>query len=220
MYRIKNPGRYFTVKEVQTVSGVTDLKDHQEEVYGKYKEDADSMREAAQAITNGMGDLSVTKLGAVEQMPMSFEFVVKEDKSLEFTPMFELRLEDEQWFNRETKRIQLMRKRMADEYNPYVVQKIAEKERPAGKLYGSCDFIGKKIKPGEQVWGVAIWSDTNYTADRFSIVINGLTNVRKYEPEEGKYTYKNLQLFYWHPGDLDIFRLGQPGGLDFNWIFE
>lgn len=222
LYRIKNPARYFSVKEVQTVDGVKELKDRQEEVFGKYQEDADALQDAAKALYSGSGleMPSVTKLGAVEPMPMSFEFTTQKDKTLEFTPLFELRMEDEQWLDPERKRMVLRRRKLADEYNPYVVKKIAEKERPSARLYGSCDFIGKKIKPEEEVWGVAIWSDVNFTADRFSIVINGLTNVRKYEPEEGKYFYKNLKLNYWHPGDLDIFRFGQPGGLDFEWIFE
>lgn len=224
MYRIKNPAQYFTVKEVQTVDGVSELKGRQEEVYGKYQEDAEALTAAGAPLAETLHATqelpTVTKLSNVEAMPMSYEFITRKDKSLEFTPLFELRMEDEQWMDRTDRRKKLRRRKLVDEYNPYVVKKIAEKERPAGKLYGSCDFIGKKIKPGEEVWGVAIWSDLNYTADRFSIVINGLTNVRKYEDEEGKYFYKNLKLNYWHPGDLDIFRFGQPGGLDFEWIFE
>lgn len=221
MYRIKNPGQYFTVKEVQTVKGVSELKNRQEEVFSKYQEDAKALQEAYTSLYPGANQLpEVASLGAIEQMPMSFEFVTRKDKTLEFTPVFEMRLDDEQWLDEERRKIMLRRRKLVDEYNPYVVNMIAKKERPNGKLYGSCDFIGKKIKPGEEVWGVAIWSDINYSADRFSIVINGLTNVRKYEPEEGKYSYKNLKLNYWHPGNLDIFRFGQPGGLDFEWIFE
>ncbi len=221
MYRIKNPGQYFTVKEVQTVKGVGELKGRQEEVFAKYQEDAQALQDAYVALYSGANQLpKVASLGAIEQFPRSFEFVTRKDKTLEFTPVFEMRLDDEQWLDSERRKVMLRRRSLVDEYNPYVVNMIAKKERPNGKLYGSCDFIGKKIKPGEEVWGVAVWSDINYTADRFSIVINGLTNVRKYEREEGKYFYKNLKLNYWHPGNLDIFRFGQPGGLDFEWIFE
>lgn len=221
MYRIKNPAQYFTVKQVQTVDGVENLKGRQEEVFGRYTEDLTALQDVISNLPiTGMEMPKAEKLGAIEPMPMSFEFVTRKDKVLEFTPVFELQMDDEQWPDHERRKMMLRRRKMADEYNPFVVKKIAEKERVPGKLYGSCDFIGKKIKPGEEVWGVAIWSDINYTADRFSIVINGLTNVRKYEPEEGKYFYKNLKLNYWHPGELDIFRFGQPGGLDFEWIFE
>ena len=145
-----------------------------------------------------MPSVSNLNLDPMEAMPMSFEFVTVKDKVLEFTPLFELRLEDEQKPDFET-RCAILRRKALD---------------------GSWDFIGKKIKPGETVWGVAFWSDINYTADRFSIVISGLQNVRKYEKEDQKYYYKNLKLNYWHPGDVDIFRFGQPGGLDFEWIFE
>lgn len=221
MYRIKNPSQYFTVQNVQTIDGVEGLKGRQEEVFGKYHEDAQTLREAASALyADGIEMPNVAELGAVEAMPMSYKFVVRDDKSLEFMPIFELRMADELWPDEKRRKLLPMPHTLIDENNAYVVRKIAEKERPSGRLHGSCDFIGKKIKPGEEVWGVAIWSDLNYTADRFSIVISGLTNVRKYEKDENKYYNKNLKLNYWHPGDLDIFRFGQPGGLDFEWIFE
>ncbi|MBQ6108722.1 MAG: hypothetical protein IJK97_10985 [Thermoguttaceae bacterium] len=222
MYRITNPGVYYTVKKVQTNDAVAGLKDRQTEVYSKFiDEEAKPLQELGNSLYGGKGDMpSITDLDPMEAMPMSFEFVTVKTKTLEFTPLFELRMEDEQKVDFETNTMKLRRRKLVDEFNPYVVQRIAQKERPGGKLYGSWDFIGKKIKPGETVWGVAFWSDINYTADRFSIVISGLQNVRKYEKEDQKYYYKNLKLNYWHPGDLDIFRFGQPGGLDFEWIFE
>lgn len=222
MYRITNPGVYYTVKKVQTNDAVAALKDRQTEVYRQFIDDeAASLQELGNELFAGKGTMpSVPKLDPMEAMPMSFEFVTVKDKVLEFTPLFELRMEDEQVPDFETKTMKLRRRKLVDEYNPYVVQRIAQKERPGGKLYGSGDFIGKKIKPGETVWGVAFWSDINYTSDRFSIVISGLQNVRKYNSEEQKYYYKNLKLNYWHPGDLDIFRFGQQGGLDYEWIFE
>ncbi|MDO4550398.1 MAG: hypothetical protein Q4C96_04005 [Planctomycetia bacterium] len=129
-----------------------------------------------------------------------------------------------------------------DRYIPLAVTAINRKEDPGRKIYDSIQMMYKEIKPGEEVWGVALWSGVNSSTDKFSVYVSGLTNAYEWNEDPAAYKnsdtpaagatyrYKTLKLNYWCPGDetpsgqrTEVFRMGIPGmdgGSDYRWIYR
>jgi len=122
-----------------------------------------------------------------------------------------------------------------DRVIPIAMGPIQMREDPRRRFYTSVEMV-RPIKPGETVWGVAVWEDIDPRVDRFSVYVNGLTNAYKWEDTPGaykpgdpigkgrKWLRKTLKLNFWRPGDEYYehekeFRYGIPGELDYQWVY-
>jgi hypothetical protein len=75
-----------------------------------------------------------------------------------------------------------------DSVIPLALLKIEQRERM--KLATTVSITGKEIAPGEEVWGVAMWTDIDPRINEFSIFVSGLTNAYQWlAAEEG--TFEN-----------------------------
>ncbi len=123
-----------------------------------------------------------------------------------------------------------------DRVIPLAFAKIAEREDPNRKFYNTVE-ICREIAVGETVWGIATWEDIDPLIDFFSVYIQGLTNAYRWVDEPGKFepgnqigvgrrlARKTLKLNFWRPGDEfyeheDEIRFGQPGTVDYEWVFR
>lgn len=153
-------------------------------------------------------------------------------EDLRFIPIFELQTEDAYVIDPATREEKPANRRYIDRFLPIAVQAIKQREDRGRNILDSAQMSNRVIRPGEEVWGVAVWSGVNPTVDRFSIYVGGLTNARKWFPDEsdsskGVYRYKTLKLNYWRPGDESplgqnsrAMKMGGPGVLDYEWIFR
>ncbi|MDO4574915.1 MAG: hypothetical protein Q4D98_06840 [Planctomycetia bacterium] len=158
--------------------------------------------------------------------------ITSSEENLRFIPIFELVTLDAKQLDPATKKEKVVNRRYIDRFMPLAVSAICRKEDPGRKILDSVQMSNRVIRPGEEVWGVAVWSGVNPTVDHFSIYVSGLTNARKWFPDEndptkGVYKNKTLKLNYWHPGDespvsqrSDAFKMGYSGVLDYEWIFR
>ncbi|MDO5308158.1 MAG: hypothetical protein Q4G03_01475 [Planctomycetia bacterium] len=121
-----------------------------------------------------------------------------------------------------------------DTYIPLAYDKIVEREKRGNmEFYTSVRMAARDIKPGETVWGVAMWRDVDPRIDKFSVYISGLTNAFRwdYNAEEateqfgsGRDIYRKiLKLNFINPGDdknsgKEIYKT-LPGELDYQWIY-
>ena len=124
-----------------------------------------------------------------------------------------------------------------DQYLPLAFAQIAVKEGRGQEFLDSVRMAGRKIAPGETVWGIATWTDVDPRIDRFSVYISGLTNALRWQDaadEEagesagigsGRDVFRKvLKLNFYNPGD-EIHRGGKeiynnlPGELDYQWIY-
>ncbi|MDO4584478.1 MAG: hypothetical protein Q4D62_10285 [Planctomycetia bacterium] len=154
----------------------------------------------------------------------------KED--LRFIPIFELQTYDAYVMDPATRKEKAANRRYIDRFLPIAVQAVKQREDRGRNILDSAQMSNRVIRPGEEVWGVAVWSGVNPTVDRFSVYVSGLTNARKWFPDEsdpskGVYKYKVLKLNYWRPGDESplgqnsrSLKMGAPGVLDYEWIFR
>lgn len=100
-----------------------------------------------------------------------------------------------------------------DQPMPEAVPAIRRRETPGRKLYTATTMPLTDLKPGEERWGVALWSEIDPEIDFFSVYVRGLTNAYEWTDPPGVYTpgdapgkgrefvYKTLQLNFWRPGD-------------------
>jgi hypothetical protein len=105
----------------------------------------------------------------------------------------------------------------ADRILPRAVAKIAERERPPGRLYDSATIGSVSIpvstdQEDHRVWGVATWDQVDPYTDFFSVYVQGLTNAYRWQPPAAGYSkdfsgnqerllLKTLRLNFWRPGD-------------------
>ncbi|MDO4570786.1 MAG: hypothetical protein Q4D38_10405 [Planctomycetia bacterium] len=190
IYKVRNPGVAYVVKDTPLEKEVTDLR-------------------------------------KVVDVPFPLECKNKEievvdNMTLRFNPLFVLKTNDERLFNDKTKAVESVSRSFRDRFMPLAAIEIRKKEDPNRTILDSVQMSRKQIKPGEEVWGVATWTGINPNVDTFNIFVSGLTNAAQWDgpPQTGKVKQRILKLYYWHPGDSDIFRLTSPGGLDYEWIFE
>lgn len=125
-----------------------------------------------------------------------------------------------------------------DCYLPVAMAQIIKKEGREGiELVDSVRMATISIKPGQTVWGVAMWTDVDPRIDKFSIYVSGLTNALRWEISEDAENAgeaqvgtgrdvmrKILKINFYNPGD-EAHRGGKeiynylPGELDFQWIY-
>ncbi|HBT77663.1 MAG TPA: hypothetical protein DEB39_12250 [Planctomycetaceae bacterium] len=99
----------------------------------------------------------------------------------------------------------------------------------------------KSLKPGDSVWGVAMWMDIDPKISKFSIFISGLTNAYRWQDktlgEAGAYKpgdllgtgrsmeRRVLKLNWWKLGDEFMIndkeiKYGWPGAVDCEWVYR
>lgn len=127
-------------------------------------------------------------------------------------------------------------KRYPDRVIPLAKPLIQRREDPNINFFDSAE-AARELAVGQSLWGVAMWEDVDPTIGKFSIVVVGLTNAYRWEDPAGAYKpgdpigqgrrfeRKMLQLNFWRPGDEfvireDQVRFGQPGTVDYAWIFQ
>jgi hypothetical protein len=124
-----------------------------------------------------------------------------------------------------------------DRVIPVAIAPIRLREDPNRPLRTSTDMATETIKPGETVWGVAMWDDLDPRIDFFSVYVQGLTNAYRWKDEEGKYqkgaelgtgrilSRKTLKINFWRAGDEYFekekeIHLGAPGEVDYEWVYR
>ncbi len=122
-----------------------------------------------------------------------------------------------------------------DQFLPIAFAKIVQRERRGDmEFYDSVRMSNREIKPGETVWGIAMWTDVDVRIDKFSVYVSGLTNALHWDVTEdsGSKTFgdqrdikrKALKINFFSPGDEER-RGGKeiynnlPGELDYEWIY-
>lgn len=147
------------------------------------------------------------------------------DVPARFTPLFYLEAETSSG-----------KKIYPDRVIPLAKPLIRQREDPNINFFDSTE-VARELAVGQSVWGVATWEDVDPTMDKFSIVVLGLTNAYRWEDPPGAYKpgdpigqgrrfqRKALQINFWRPGDEfiireDQVRLGQPGTVDWSWVYR
>lgn len=124
---------------------------------------------------------------------------------------------------------------------PEVVPLIREREDKKRPLLNTAEITGE-IPPStadadRSVWGVAVWEGIDPRTDRFSILVQGLTNTYRWEDPPGAYqkgdpigkgrVYRSqvLKLNFWRPSDTQFqheeeIRFGIPGEVDYEWFYR
>jgi len=122
-----------------------------------------------------------------------------------------------------------------DQILPAALAKIQEKEDKTRNFHDTVDMLGKEIKPGETVWGVAIWNGLQPQVNEFSIYVEGLTNAYRYS-DDGSYKQgdnlltgrtivnKSLKIYFSRPGgfedpNMNPIHYGRIDGPDHEWVF-
>ncbi len=186
-------------------------------------------------------------LASVGQLPIPperqfYDIKPNAKTTIRFVPNFELTTLDSTKFDPKTGKTVPAPMRYADRFMPLAAKAVRMREDPGREILDSVQMTLRPIQPGEEVWGMALWSGVNPTTDKFSVYISGLTNAMQWEEDLSKYTpngrvaegrtlkFKTLKLNYWKPGDetatgqrSEVFRMGIPdvdGGLDYLWLFR
>jgi hypothetical protein len=148
------------------------------------------------------------------------------DVPVRFVPMFYLEAETSTGV-----------KRYPDRVIPLAKYPIQMREDPNINFYDSTQVATRELAVGQSLWGVATWEDVDPSIDRFSILVVGLSNAYRWQDPPGAYKpgdpigqgrrfeRKILQLNFWRPGDEyilreDSIRFGQPGTVDYAWIYR
>jgi hypothetical protein len=128
-------------------------------------------------------------------------------------------------------------KRYPDRVIPLAKQPIQMREDSNINFYDSTQVSTRELAVGQSIWGVATWEDVDPSIDKFSILVVGLSNAYRWQDPPGAYKAgdpigqgrrferKILQLNFWRPGDEfilreDAIRFGQPGTVDYAWIYR
>lgn len=127
-------------------------------------------------------------------------------------------------------------KRYPDRVIPLAKPLIQAREDMAIQFFDSTE-IARTLEVGQTVWGVAMWEDIDPSIDKFSVLVAGLSNAYRWTDPPGAYKAgdplgqgrvfqrKTLKLNFWRPGDEFIVkesqvRFGQPGMVDYEWIYR
>ena len=116
-----------------------------------------------------------------------------------------------------------------DQVIPIALPMIMKREGMHSLPEHSVSIARREIKSGEDIWGVAMWTDVDPRVNRFSIYVSGLTNIYRWrENIEGADRIKDrktLKINWWRRGDRfslsdKEIQYGFPGELDYEWIFR
>jgi hypothetical protein len=90
---------------------------------------------------------------------------------------------------------------------PLALLKIKDREGMAAMPDTTVSIRDKTISPGEELWGVAMWTDIDPRINQFSIFVGGLTNAYQgwndSEVEEDIILPRLLRLDWWRVGDAN-----------------
>jgi len=105
-----------------------------------------------------------------------------------------------------------------DRVIPEAIEPIQRREGVAGRLHDSASMLETDLAPGEERWGVAVWTDIDPRIDFFSIFVRGLTNATRWRsdpdarfgaadpPGAGtEHALESLRLDFWRHGDESSF---------------
>ncbi|MFM8379885.1 MAG: hypothetical protein ACKOB1_11245 [Planctomycetia bacterium] len=105
-----------------------------------------------------------------------------------------------------------------DRVIPEAIAPIRQREGVAGRLHDSASMVEADLAPGEERWGVAVWTDIDPRIDFFSIFVRGLTNAVRWRndpdasvgpddpPGAGtEHALESLRLDFWRHGDETAF---------------
>jgi len=109
-----------------------------------------------------------------------------------------------------------------DRVIPEAIAPIRQREGVAGRLHDSASMVEAELAPGEERWGVAVWTDIDPRIDFFSIFVRGLTNAIRWRndpdtsvgpddpPGAGtEHALESLRLDFWRHGDEVSFDEGE-----------
>jgi len=101
-----------------------------------------------------------------------------------------------------------------DRVIPEALEPIRRRERVEGRLHDSASMLEAALEPGEERWGVAVWSDVDPRIDFFSIFVRGLTNAIRWRSDPAarvaaddppgagtEHALESLRLDFWRHGD-------------------
>ncbi|MEI6241450.1 MAG: hypothetical protein WCR51_13765, partial [Planctomycetia bacterium] len=101
-----------------------------------------------------------------------------------------------------------------DRVIPEAIEPIRRREGIPGRLHDSASMLETELTPGEERWGVAVWTDIDPRIDFFSIFVRGLTNSVRWrsdpdvavsaddQPGAGtEHALESLRLDFWRHGD-------------------
>jgi hypothetical protein len=101
-----------------------------------------------------------------------------------------------------------------DRVIPEAIAPIRQREGVSGRLHDSASMVEADLAPGEERWGVAVWTDIDPRIDFFSIFVRGLTNAIRWRndpdavvgpdapPGAGtEHALESLRLDFWRHGD-------------------
>jgi len=178
----------------------------------------------------------------LRHLPGTFEPKPGKDEPIKFVPQFLLGTDQlvERTISEnipETGRVTTKTETTAvsyvDQIIPLALPAIIKREGMKTIPETTVSFPRKSIASGEDLWGVAMWTDIDPRIHRFSIFVIGLTNAYQWvdngentgKPGEGRsMKRKVLKTNWWRIGDQynvndSQIRYGSPGEIDFEWIF-
>jgi len=101
-----------------------------------------------------------------------------------------------------------------DRVIPEAIGPIRQREGVSGRLHDSASMVEADLAPGEERWGVAVWTDIDPRIDFFSIFVRGLTNAIRWRNDPGavvgpdappgagtEHALESLRLDFWRHGD-------------------
>jgi hypothetical protein len=101
-----------------------------------------------------------------------------------------------------------------DRVIPEAIEPIKQREGVPGRLHDSASMLETELAPGEERWGVAVWTDIDPRIDFFSIFVRGLTNAVRWRSDPGmrisaddppgvgtEHALESLRLDFWRHGD-------------------
>jgi len=129
---------------------------------------------------------------------------------------------------------------------PLALPAIIQQEDPNRTFETSVSMSDRQIKPGEKVWGIAMWKDIDPDVKDFSIFVSGLSNACRWSIDKNKhqpgivgsgYTMdrKTLKLNFWAPGAADhlldkeiqygvrrarLQKANEQPPVDFEWVYR